>query len=141
MILCSAASICRMPRRANPTAHRTRASNAPTRVQVVPTSGGWQVRSDGPTKPNGAYATQGEAVRAAAVALQSSGGELEVLGENGRSTQTYTLGGAAMAKLAAVEGITFTPEMKRKIKAAQDPALSPEERRKILAGGFGKTRR
>ena len=57
-----------------------------------------------------------------------------------RSRETYTLGAVAMEKLAAVEGITFTPAMRRKIEAARDPSLTPAERRSILAAGLGKGR-
>ncbi|MBS0298184.1 MAG: hypothetical protein JSR45_17935 [Proteobacteria bacterium] len=52
----------------------------------------------------------------------------------------FTLGAAAMEKLAAVEGITFTPAMRRKIEAARDPRLTADQRRAILLAGLGGSR-
>ena len=130
-----------MSRRTIPATAQPKGHKGPSRLQVVPTSDGWQVRKEGSAKGSAPFSTQAEAVRAAQAKLQGSGGELRVQGRNGRFKSTYTLGGSAMTKLAAVEGITFTPAMRRKIEAAQDPTLSPEERRKILSGGLGKARR
>ena len=128
-----------MPRRTIPSP--VRASTGPTRFYVVPTPAGWQILREGSSKASRSYATQDEAVRAARAKLRKSGGELRIKNSNGRSTDSYTLGLSAMTKLAAVEGISFTPAMKRKIKAAQDPTLSSDERRKILAGARRKARR
>lgn len=130
-----------MPRRTIPPAHRNSSKDGPARIHVIPSTGGWQVRKDGASKASSVHSTQAEAVRAAQAKLQKSGGELRVQGRDGKAKQTYTLGGSAMTKLAAVEGIRFTPAMKRKIEAARDPSLSSEDRRRILSSGLGKARR
>lgn len=129
-----------MSRRTIPPTHGPSTPKGPTRVHVVETRSGWQVRKEGVVRPSRAYATQAEAVAEARSKLQVIGGELRVQTRDGRSTGAFTLGHTAMAKLAAVEGVTFTPAMKRKLKAARNPTLSPEERRAILLGGLGKAR-
>lgn len=120
---------------------QSRPADGPSRIHVVPTADGWQVRKEGAGKVIGAYATQSEAVQAAQFRLKRSGGELRIQGEDGRWKESFTLGGMAMAKLAAVEGITYTPAMKRKIRAAQDPSLTSDERRTLLAFGLRSGRR
>lgn len=127
-----------MSRRISPLAENAPPHGAPARIEVVPTPGGWQVRTEGAEGPSGAYATEADAIRAAQSSLQADGGALRVRGRDGRWRESFTLGLSAMMKLAAVEGIAFTPEMKRKLKAAQHGALSAEERLAII--GAGKAR-
>lgn len=99
---------------------------------VVPADGGWQVKRDGASRPTGVFSTQAEATQAAKAKLRVRGGELRVQGRDGRWQDTFTLGERAMTKVAAVEGIRFTPAMKRKMKALEAPSLTAEERRRIL---------
>lgn len=123
-----------MSRRTSPLAENVPPDGAPARIEVVPTPGGWQVRTEG-AAGRGAYATEAEAIRAAQSSLQADGGALRVQGRDGRWRESFTLGLSAMMKLAAVEGITFTPEMKRTLKAIQHGALSDKEGLAILGAG------
>ena len=116
-------------------------SAGPARVFVTPTGGGWQVKRDGAVRATAVFATQAEATQAAKAGLRVSGGELRVQGVDGRWTGSFTLGQKAMVKVSAVEGIRFTPAMKRKMKALEVPGLSADERRQILNSQTPKARR
>ncbi|MDP2261144.1 MAG: DUF2188 domain-containing protein [Caulobacter sp.] len=128
-----------MSHRTRPLAEDAPQQSRPARLQVVPTPEGWQLRNEGAEDQGHAYSTQAEAIEAAQSRLQADGGALRVQDRNGRWRESFTLGLSAMMKLAAVEGITFTPEMKRKLKAARAGFLSDAERLAIL--GVGKARR
>lgn len=52
----------------------------------------------------------------------------------------YTIGRAGFAKISAVEGIRLTPEMAADFGEFERKGLSPEERRKAIAGKYGKAR-
>ena len=57
-----------------------------------------------------------------------------------RSTKGHTIGRAAFAKISAVEGIRLTPVMDADFHEFERKGLSPEERRKAIAGKYGKAR-
>ncbi len=59
-----------------------------TRVHVVPTEDGWQVRREGADRATGVYRTQAEATEAAQSVLRRSGGEVRVQGRDGRIRET-----------------------------------------------------
>jgi len=115
-------------------------SSGSSRVLVTPANGGWQVKRDGAVRAMGVFSTQGEATRAAKAQLRTSGGELRVQGSNGRWVESFTLGQKAMTKVSAVEGIRFTPAMKRKMKALGASGLTIEDRRRILKAAPPKAR-
>ena len=52
--------------------------------------------------------------------------------------EAFTLGHAAFAKICAVEGLHFTPEMERVLQRLEREGLSPEARRKFLIAKYGK---
>ena len=57
-----------------------------------------------------------------------------------RSAKGYTIGRAGFAKISAVEGIRLTPAMAADFREFERKGLSPEERRKAIAGKYGKAR-
>ena len=57
-----------------------------------------------------------------------------------RSAKGYTIGRAGFANISAVEGIRLTPEMAADFREFERNGLSPEERRKAIAGKYGKAR-
>jgi len=109
-----------------------------TRIHVVPTDGGWQVRHEGADRAAGVYRTQTEATEAAKSAIRRWGGELMVQGRDGRIRGSMTLGRDAMAKIAAVEGIHLSSVSKRTLQDLDRAGASGEERRRSIASQFGK---
>jgi hypothetical protein len=109
-----------------------------TRIHVVPTDRGWQVRHEGADRAAGVYRTQTEATEAAQSAIRRSGGEVRVQGRDGRSRESMTLGRDSMAKIAAVEGIHLSSESKRTLANLDRAGASGEERRRSIARQFGK---
>jgi|SRR5580698_9356208 hypothetical protein len=109
-----------------------------TRVHVLPTEGGWQVRHEGAGRVASVYSTQTEATEAAKSTLRLSGGELMVQGRDGRIRESMTLGRDSMAKIAAVEGIHLSSESKRALRDLDRMGASGEERRRSIARQFGK---
>lgn len=109
-----------------------------TRVHVVPTEGGWQVRHEGADRAVGVYSTQAEATEAAKSAIRRSGGELRVQSRDGRIRESMTLGRDSMAKIAAVEGIHLSSASKRTLEDLDRAGASGEERRRSIARQFGK---
>ena len=106
---------------------------------VAQTSGGWTVRhAAGPE--TGVFATQHEATEAARSALRKSGGAVQVHGRDGRIHETLTLGRDAMAKIAAVEGISLTGDLERLLGDLDRAGASSEDRRRAVALQFGKKR-
>ncbi len=109
-----------------------------TRVHVVPTEDGWQVRREGANRATGVYRTQTEATEAAQAVLRRSGGALTVQGRDGRIRESMTLGRESMARIAAVEGIHLSVESKRTLEDLDRAGASGEERRRSIARQFGK---
>ena len=109
-----------------------------TRIHVVLTEGGWQVRHEGADRATGVYRTQTEATEAAQSAMRRSGGALTVQRRDGRIRESMTLGRDAMAKIAAVEGIHLSAESKRTLQALDRAGASGKERRRSIARQFGK---
>jgi hypothetical protein len=109
-----------------------------TRVHVVPTDGGWQVKREGVDRAAGVYRTQTEATEAAQSAIRRSGGEVRVQGRDGRIRESMTLGRDSMARIAAVEGIHLSSESKRTLENLDRAGASGEERRRAIARQFGK---
>jgi hypothetical protein len=109
-----------------------------TRLHVVPTDGGWQVRRDGDDRAKGIYRTQAEAAEAARSALRLSGGELRVQSRDGRVRESMTLGREAMARIAAVERIHLSAKSMRLLADLDRVGASGEERRRSIARQFGK---
>ncbi len=70
--------------------------------------------------------------------LRRSGGELTVQGRDGRIRESMTLGRDPMAKIAAVEGIYLSPELKRTLEDLDRAGASGDERRRSIARQFGK---
>jgi len=52
----------------------------------------------------------------------------------------FTIGRAGFAKISAVEGIQLTPEMDADFREFERQALSPEQRRRVIAEKYGKAR-
>jgi hypothetical protein len=102
------------------------------RIVVTPAKDGWQLKRDGAAHATSVFSTQAAATEAAKAQLRVEGGELRIQSRDGRWRETFTLGEKAMTKVAAVEGIQFTPAMMRKMKALDTPGLTIEERRRIL---------
>ncbi len=109
-----------------------------TRVHVVPTEGGWQVRREGADHATGFYGTLAEATEAAQFVLRRSGGEARVQGRDGRIRESMTLGRESMARIAAVEGIHLSAEAKRILANLDRAGASGDERRRSIARQFGK---
>ena len=57
-----------------------------------------------------------------------------------RAATGYVLGRAGFAKISAVEGIRLTPTMAADFREFERKGLSPEDRRKAIAGKYGKAR-
>jgi len=51
-----------------------------------------------------------------------------------------TIGRAGFAKISAVEGIHLTPGMEADFREFDRKALSPEQRRQVIAEKYGKPR-
>lgn len=109
---------------------------APVRIDVVPTKGGWQVKRGDAVRASSVYKTQAEAKEAAQAVLRKSGGELRVQARTGQILESRTLGRDRMAKIAAVEGIRLSPEMKRTLAELDHRGASGEERRRVVAEQF-----
>lgn len=56
----------------------------------------------------------------------------------GQARETFILGRAVMAKIAAVEGIALSAEMQGALKAFDRAGLSNDERRREMAKRFGR---
>lgn len=82
------------------------------------------------------HKTQAEATEAARAALRKSGGELRVQSRTGQILESRTLGRDSMARIAAVEGIRLSPEMKLTLAELDRRGVSGEERRRIVAEQF-----
>jgi hypothetical protein len=113
-------------------------AKGPTRVHVVQTEDGWQVRHEGAGRVARSYRTQTEATEAAQSVIRRSGGALTVQGRDGRIRNSMTLGRDSMAKIAAVEGIHLSAESKRTLDGLDRAGASGEERRRSIARLFGK---
>ena len=61
-----------------------------------------------------------------------------VQGRDGRIRESMTLGRDPMARIAAVEGIHLSPELKRTLKELDRTGASGDERRRSIARQFGK---
>lgn len=59
---------------------------------------------------------------------------------NKRSTKGYIIGRKGFAKISAVDGIHLTATMADDFREFDQKGLSPEERRKAIAGKYGKAR-
>ena len=57
-----------------------------------------------------------------------------------RAAKGYVIGRAGFAKISAVEGIRLTPTMAADFREFERKGLSPEDRRKAIAGKYGKAR-
>lgn len=110
-------------------------ANAQARVHVLPMDG---VRREGAGRATGVYGTQSEATEAAKLTLRRSGGELMVQCRDGRIRKSMTLGRDPMAKIAAVEGIHLSSELKRMLEELDRMGASGDERRRSIARQFGK---
>ena len=106
---------------------------------VAPTSGGWAVRQ-ATGRETGVFATQNEATEAARSALRKSGGSVQVHGRDGRIHETLTLGRDAMARIAAVEGISLPSGLESLLGDLDRAGASSEDRRRAVALQFGKKR-
>jgi hypothetical protein len=106
---------------------------------VASTSAGWAVRHAG-GREIGVFATQAEATDAARSALRKSGGAVRVQGPDGRVHETLTLGRDAMARIAAVEGISLPGDLERLLGDLDRAGASSEERRRAVALQFGQKR-
>lgn len=118
----------------------SRTQHRSKRLHVVPATGGWAVRREGADRATSVHETQAEAVKAARAALQRTGGEVRVQGRNSQVIESRTLGREPMAKIAAVEGISLSPRMKKTLADLDRRGASPEERRRVVAEQFGKKR-
>ena len=110
----------------------------PKRLYVTRSDTGWQVRQEGSSRAIGAFPSQAEATEAAKTALRKSGGELRVHGRDGRIRESLTLGRNAMAKIAAVEGIYLSSDLKRVLNDLDRNGASNDERRRTIARRFRK---
>ena len=110
------------------------------RVHVAPAGGGWQVKREGSDPATTGHESQAEATEAARSALRKSGGELKVQGPDGRVHETLTLGRDAMARIAAVEGISLPGDLERLLSDLDRAGASSEERRRVVALQFGQKR-
>jgi len=105
---------------------------APATVHVSPdTSGGWLVQTPKSATPQ-TYPTQAEAVSAPQSSISCSGGQISIRNANGRTSNTFTLGRAAMEKINAVEGIVLSDEVRDLFVSFDDRDLPPEQRRAEL---------
>lgn len=118
------------------TTPRSSVPKAPVLMHVVPTEGGWQVKRGDAARASSVHETQAEATEAARAALRKSGGELHVQSRTGQILESRTLGRDPMAKIAAVEGIRLSPEMKRTLAELDRRGVSGEERRRAVAEQF-----
>ncbi len=57
-----------------------------------------------------------------------------------RTAKGYTIGRRCFAKISAVEDIRLTDAMTEDFREFERKGLSPEERRKAIAGKYGKVR-
>lgn len=120
---------------------KSSAAKGPKRLSVFPDDGGgWHVRREDADRVAGVYKTQEEATAAARAALRRSGGQLQVKGRNGQVRESMTLGRDPMEKIAAVEGIRLSADMKRTLADLDRKGASGDERRRVIAGQFGKKR-
>ena len=55
-----------------------------------------------------------------------------------RAKKGHIIGRAGFAKISAVEGIRLTPAMAADFRGFEEKGLSPKERRKAIAGKYGK---
>lgn len=92
-------------------------TSSATSLVVVKGAGGWRVQGDGAAGSSAVFRTQADATEAAKAALRQTGGELRIRGRDGRWRETFTLGRQGMARIAAVEGIRLTADMRRTLCA------------------------
>ena len=118
----------------------SRTHHGAKRLHVVPAGSGWVVRREGIERATSVHETQAQALEAARASLQRTGGEVRVQGRNGQVIESRTLGREPMAKIAAVEGISLSPRMRKTLADLDRRRASPEERRRVVAEQFGKKR-
>lgn len=83
------------------------------------------------------YPTQTEAGEVASASLRKSDGAVQAPRRVGQVTEALILGRDAMSKIAAVEGIELSAEMRQALEAFDRAGLSNEERRREIAKRFG----
>jgi hypothetical protein len=54
------------------------------------------------------------------------------------ATGRFVIGREAFDRISAVEDMNLNPEMKRTFQKLDKQKLSPEQRRKVLAGKYGR---
>ena len=113
-------------------------ASASRHIDVVRGDGGWEVRCDRAGRTADVYRTEADAHEAAKAVLRKSGGTLAVHGSDGRLRESMTLGRDAMAKIAAVEGIHLSRDMRRTLDELDRTGASSAERRRAVALQFGK---
>jgi hypothetical protein len=98
--------------------------------KVSPEGGGWVSKA-----PKGGvtiHPTMGEAIGHAKRITETKGGGLVIRDQAGRIEQSYTVGREPFLKISLVEGITLTPEAKRRSDEFESKGLSAEERRRAI---------
>jgi len=101
--------------------------------QVAPTIDGWVVERPGSRKGSAVCSTQAAAVDAAAAVLRKAGGVVRVVTNINRvCRELVIIGGDGFARLAAVEGISLTPEAKARLCLFDAADLSDAERRRMI---------
>lgn len=98
--------------------------------EVSPEGGGWVVKAaEGGTT---VHPTRGEAIGHARRITETKGGGLMIHDRTGRIERSYTVGREPFLKISLVEGITLTPEAKRRSDEFGSKGLSAEERRRAI---------
>jgi hypothetical protein len=103
-----------------------------SRYRVIPSDGGWAVKSGGHERSTRVYESKAEAIQAATEVVRKKGGELVVQDRDGHLKTSYTLGRDPFAQISAVEGIITTTAAKNRAAEFDRKGLSPEERRNAI---------
>lgn len=105
---------------------------APKTIHISPNgSGSWVVRT-GEARSGKVFATQAEAVRAAADSARAVGGQIRLQTATGEVKKAFTLGRTTMERLNVVEGVSLTPAGRSTFKGFDRDGLSADQRRIAL---------
>ena len=115
---------------------------------VVPAATGWAVKREINSRGQVIYGTRREAVNAAReYSANTGGGEVRVMGRNGRVTSSetvkspktthYVLGTNTFSHVAAIEGIVAKEGLQKDLNKLRDAAISNDKKRERLASKYG----
>lgn len=105
--------------------------------RVGPASGVWVVTTIGTVRGGASYRTKAEAARAAEDAVRIKGGMVRIHGPDGRTSESFTIGRDAFAKISAIEGREISREMRQDLSEFDRKGLSSRERGRRIVRKYG----